>query len=202
MVTLMLQKKINKCVKNFRVTMEINFITHNPGKVKEVRAVLEPEIKVNHVNLEYDEIRSDTPEEISRKAAEVLANQLGKPVVVDDSGIFITALKEFPGTCSAYVHRRIGLKGLLKLMDGVEDRECYYRIALGYCEPGKKAEIFSGEEKGEIAESIRGSNGFGHDPILIPEGSDKTYAEMDDPHQLKKFRRQALEKLREYLLNN
>lgn len=178
---------------------EINFITHNKNKVKEFREILGNKIKINHIDIEYNELRSDNSEEIAKISVEMLANKLKKPVVVEDSGLFIEALNGFPGTCSAYIHKRIGLKGILKLMEGISERTCIYRSAVAYCEPGKKAVIFLGEENGVVAEEIRGSFGFGHDPIFIPEGSDKTYGEIKNCEKVKKFRRRAVEKLRDYL---
>ena len=181
-------------------TITINFITSNKNKVLEFRQILEPKIKVNHIEMAYPEIRSDNPEEIARMSAEMLANKLKKIVVVEDSGLFTNALNEFPGTCSAYIHKRIGLQGILKLMKGVKNRNCTYKSAVAYCKPNKKPVSFLGEEKGKVAESIRGTFGFGHDPIFIPEGSNKTYGEMENYKELKKFRRRAVEKLRGCLL--
>ena len=182
--------------------LTINFVTSNLGKVREFKQILEPEIKVNHIKISYPEMRSDDSEEIARQSAETLANKLKKNVVVEDSGLFIKSLNDFPGTCSAYIHKRIGLNGILKLMEGTKDRECFYRSAVAYCEPGKNPISFLGEEKGKIAESIRGNFGFGHDPIFIPEGSNKTYGEMKNVDEAKKFRRNAVMELMEFLLNN
>ena len=87
-------------------------------------------------------------------------------------------------------------------MKEIKNRNCFYKSAVAYCKPGKKPVSFLGEEKGRIAESIKGNYGFGHDPIFIPKGSSKTYGEMKNCIELKKFRRRAVEKLRDYLLNN
>ena len=175
--------------------MNIFFVTHNKGKVREFRQILSGVAEVEQLDDDYPELRSDDPEEIVKEAVEKLAEKYGKPVVAEDSGIFIKALNDFPGTCSAYTHKRIGLKGLLKLMEGVKDRSCEYRSAVGYCEPGKKPVSFLGVEKGTLAAEERGTNGFGHDPIFIPEGSSKTYGELDDVEEVKKFRRRAVLKL-------
>jgi len=180
--------------------LAINFVTSNKGKVREFRQILEPKIKVNHLEISYPEMRSDNPEEIARMSAEMLANKLKKTVVVEDSGLFIRALNEFPGTCSAYIHKRIGLNGILKLMEGIKDRQCTYKSAVACCEPDKKPVSFLGEEKGTIANSIRGKYGFGHDPLFIPAGSNKTYGEIKNCEEIKKFRRRAVLKLRDYLL--
>ena len=183
----------------FLAKMEITFVTSNSGKVREFRQILGDKIALNHVAQEYRELRSDDPREIAAEAASRLAEKFGKAVVVEDSGLFIPALNDFPGTCSSYIHKRIGLKGILKLMSGVKDRRCFYRSAVGYCEPGKKPVNFLGEEKGTIAAEIRGSSGFGHDPVFIPDGSPKTYGEMENCEELKKFRRIAVGKLLNYL---
>ena len=180
--------------------MQINLVTSNLGKLKEFRIILGSEIKINHIKQEYRELRSNNPEEIAKESAKRLANELKKPVVVEDSGLFIKALNDFPGTCSSYTHKRIGLKGIIKLMENIKDRNCTYKSAVAYCEPGKKAISFLGEEKGTIAEEIRGNNGFCHDPIFIPEGSKKTYGEMENCENLKRFRKIAVEKLKNYLL--
>src|SRR3990167_9489656 len=93
--------------------MQINLITSNHGKLKEFKIILGYKIKINHIKQEYKELRSDNPEEIEKESAKRLANELKKPVVVEDSGLFIKALNDFPGTCSSYIHKRIGLKGIL-----------------------------------------------------------------------------------------
>ena len=179
--------------------MIINFVTSNENKVREFQSILGNRVKLNHIAIEYPELRSDDPEEIARLAAKQLADKLGKKIVVEDSGLFIKALNGFPGTSSAYIHKRIGLKGILRLMKGVKNREAMYMTAVGYCEPGKKPVSFLGVEKGNIAGKIRGKNGFGHDPIFIPEGSRKTFGEVTNSEEVKKFRRRAVLKLVEYL---
>jgi len=180
----------------------INFVTSNLGKVREFKQILEPEIKVNHIKISYPEIRSEDSEKIARHSAKELADKFKKNIVVEDSGLFIKALNDFPGTYSATIHKKIGLEGILKLMKDIKGRECAYKSAVAYCEPGKKPVSFLGTEKGKIAESARGNFGFGHDPIFIPDGRSKTYGEMENVEELKKFRRMAVEKLRKYLLTN
>ena len=181
---------------------KLNFVTHNKDKVREFKAILDKDFEIEQIDIDYPELRSDDPEEIVKEAVNELASELKKSVVVEDSGLFIEALNGFPGTCSAYIHKRIGLKGILRLMEGVKNRECVYKSAVGYCEPGKKPVSFLGEEKGKVAEEIKGNYGFGHDPIFIPEGSDKTYGEMENVEDVKKFRSKAIEKLKGYVKNH
>ena len=179
--------------------MKIYFITCNKNKVKEFKQILEPKIEVEQLAIDYPELRSDDPEEIAKLAAKQLADKLNKPIVVEDSGLFIKALNGLPGTNSAYIHKRIGLKGILKLMKGITNRDCMYMSAVAYCEPGKKPISFLGVEKGKISVKIRGKNGFGHDPIFIPEGKTKTYGEIKNTEEVKQFRRRAVNKLVDFL---
>jgi XTP/dITP diphosphohydrolase len=179
--------------------MKLYFVTCNKSKVKECKQILEPRIKVEQIVIDYPELRSDDPEEIARLAVKQLADKLGKEIIVEDSGLFIKALNGFPGTSSAYIHKRIGLKGILRLMKGVGNRKAMYMSVVGYCKPGKKPLSFLGTEKGKIAKKIRGRYGFGHDPIFIPEGSKKTYGEMKNVKEIKRFRRRAVLRLISYL---
>lgn len=179
--------------------MKIFFATHNPGKVREFTQILAGIAEVEQIDEELDERRSDDPEEIVKDKAKRLSEKHKKIVVCEDSGLFIKALNDFPGTCSAYIHKRIGLDGILKLMDGIKDRECEYRSGVAICEPGKEPISFLGTEKGTIADSIKGEYGFGHDPIFIPEGSSKTYGQMKDVEEVKRFRRRAVMKLVEWM---
>ncbi|MDA1196566.1 MAG: RdgB/HAM1 family non-canonical purine NTP pyrophosphatase [Nanoarchaeota archaeon] len=179
--------------------MKISFITSNKHKVAEFEAVLKGIAELEHIEIDYPEMRSDDSGEISKVAAKQLADTLKKTIIVEDSGMFIDALKGFPGTCSAYIHPRIGLKGILKLLDTEEKRGAEYISAIGYCEPGEDPKVFVGSERGTIALKERGEHGFGHDPIFIPEGQEKTYAEMENIKDVKKFRRIAIEKLVAFL---
>ena len=191
---------IFKYAKAFFINMQINLVTSNLGKVKEFKLALGNKIKVNRIKKEYKELRSDNNKEIAEESAKRLAEELKIPAVVEDSGLFIKSLNDFPGTCSSYIHKRIRLRGILKLMEGIKDRTCYYRSAVSYCEPEKNPVSFVGEEKGKISQESRGKHGFGHDPIFIPGGSDKTYGEMENCETIKKFRKSAVLQLKEYLL--
>ncbi len=179
--------------------IKLNFVTSNKNKVDEVRKIVGKECIVKHIFIKYPELRSDYPEKIAKCSAKSLATKLNKAIIVEDSGLFIKALNGFPGTSSAYIHKRIGLKGILKLMEGIKDRGARYISAIAYCEPRKKPVSFLGEEKGKIADKIRGEYGFGHDPLFIPEGNKKTYGEMKHADEIKKFRKRAVIKLIRYL---
>jgi len=180
--------------------MQINLITHNPNKVKEFKSILEPEITVNHIDFDYPELRSDEPTDIVKIAAKSLADKLNKPIVVEDSGFFIEALKDFPGTISAYAFKRIGNQGILKLMQEENNRKCFYKSAIGYCEPGKVPISVLGKEEGKVSLKELGENGWAYDKIFIPKGKQETYGELRKEGDVNLFRIDALKKLKEMLL--
>lgn len=175
-------------------------VTGNENKAKEFRLLLEGSgIKFEVVNAEKPELRSDDPCEIVKGAAKTFAERLGKAVVVEDSGLFIDALKGFPGTCTKYAYERIGNSGIMKVMKGAKNRRCWYKSAVGYCKPGKEPVCFLGSEEGRIAEREKGRGGWGQDPIFIPRGKNKTYGETRKPGDANAFRKEAIGKLREFL---
>jgi len=157
-------------------------VTHNQGKVREVRAALETiGWELEHVDLEYEEIQADTLEEVARKSISVVAGQLKRPCLLEDAGLFVDALHGFPGVYSAYVLRSIGCEGLLRLMQGQPNRSARFRSMMAYWPGEGEPLLFSGASEGLIAEEIRGGGGFGFDPVFIStelEGG-VTFAEVD-----------------------
>lgn len=175
-------------------------VTGNEEKVREFSLVLRGSgIKFDVLRAEKPELRSDDPCEIVKVAAKTFAERLKKPVVVEDSGLFIGALKDFPGTCTKYIHERIGNGGVLRLMKGVKNRRCQYKSAVGYCQPGNAPVCFLGSEEGKIAEREKGKGGWGQDPIFIPKGSSRTYGETRKNGDVNKFRQEAIMLFLEYL---
>ena len=108
--------------------MEILFATSNKNKVAEAAAVLGAcGIAVRHFPFEHREIRSESLEEIAREAVAAAYEATGaegtgsKPVFVEDSGLFIKGLNGFPGPYSAWVQKKLGNPGILRLMEGVTE---------------------------------------------------------------------------------
>lgn len=175
-------------------------ITGNEEKIREFNLVLHGTgIKFEILKADKPELRSDDPCEIVKVAAKTFAEKLKKAVVVEDSGLFIEALKDFPGTCTKYVYERIGNSGILRLMTGVKKRRCRYKSAVGYCEHGKEPVCFLGVEEGKVAIASKGKGGWGQDPIFIPKGKSKTYGEIRKPGGVNLFRRRSIDKLKEFL---
>jgi XTP/dITP diphosphohydrolase len=178
---------------------KIVFVTGNKGKLREARDILgAKEIEVLQNSDGYPELQEDELEPIAAYGARWVADKLGMPVMVDDSGLFIKALNGFPGPYSAFVEEHLGNKRILKLMEDEVDRAAIFKSVIGYCEPGKKPMVFAGTVEGKIAFEERGTGGFGYDPIFEYKGM--TFGELGDEEKNKvSHRRRALDKFCEWL---
>ncbi|ABL87793.1 dITPase [Pyrobaculum islandicum DSM 4184] len=160
--------------------MKIRVVTGNPHKLLEISKILAPfGISVERLDVKKIEIQDDDVINIAKNAAEILCPIYGDFIVVEDTGLYIGALGGFPGPYAEYVYRTIGLKGLLKLMEGIVDRRAVFKCAAAICVEGT-VHIFIGETQGYITREPRGNRGFGYDPVFVPEGETLTYAEMDE----------------------
>ncbi len=170
------------------------FVTGNKKKLAETELILG--MKLEQRDLDPPEIQADDCVEVVQASAEWLLPFVGEPFIHEDASFHIHALKGFPGAYFKHVMQTIGNEGVLKLMEGIEDRKATARLAIAYYD-GEKIRVFVGEVEGKIATEIRGPQEFGWDPIFIPEGREKTFAEdMEYKHEVS-HRRKALEKLRE-----
>jgi XTP/dITP diphosphohydrolase len=126
-------------------------------------------------------------EEIATFAAKEAARSTGLPVVVEDSGFFVNALRGFPGPYSSYVFRTLGSESILKLVGRNADRRAFFLAAVAFCKPKMSPKCFTGVISGRLSGGSKGSNGFGFDPIFIPNrGDGRTFAEMttDEKNEL------------------
>ncbi|MEX2724608.1 MAG: XTP/dITP diphosphatase [Candidatus Freyarchaeota archaeon] len=177
------------------------FATSNIGKVEEAeRTLKEYGILLLHLPMKLIEIQSDNLEEIAVFSAQKAWENQGKPLFVEDAGLFIKELKGFPGPYSSYVFKTISNEGILKLMSDKVNRAAYFQSVIAFCN-GKSTTTFKGEVRGEISKEIRGGHGFGFDPIFIPEeGDGRTFGEMDISEKTAiSHRTKALKKFAEWI---
>lgn len=157
--------------------MTILFVTTNTHKFREAQEILKPyKIQLEHVAQSYPEIRAEEVEEVAFESAQSLFKKIKKPLIVEDSGLFILSLNGFPATYSAWVQKKIGNKGILKLMQGEKRREAYFKSSVAYAD-ANIVKTFSAKVDGTISEKESGEKGFGYDPIFIPKGEKLTFAE-------------------------
>lgn len=163
--------------------------SHNQGKIKEIRDMLSPYgievLSASDLNLPDVEETGTTFEENARLKADTLSAQSGVPCLADDSGLCVNALGGCPGVYSArYAPNRDFDKGMDMLLQeleesGSDDRSAYFACVLALAVPGCETKVFEGRVNGRIAEKKQGTNGFGYDPVFIPDGYDVTFGDLD-----------------------
>jgi len=156
------------------------FLTSNKGKFREAAAVAAASgLKLGMLDAPKIEIQSDSLHEIVSYAVEEAANRIGISVVAEDAGLFIDGLKGFPGPYSSDTYKRLGITGILKLMENVHQRNAKFLCVAAFCEPQSKPKCFAGSVAGHIGLHAQGIGGFGFDPIFIPaKGNGRTFAQM------------------------
>jgi len=175
------------------------FVTSNVHKFHEARVVLSKyDIAAAMLNVEAVEIQDDDVKNIALASVIDAASRSGLPVFVEDAGLFVNALKGFPGPYSSYVYRTVGTRGILRLLDAIKQRDAYFRSVVAFRNPEEKRTpmCFEGKVKGKVSIEERGKNGFGFDPIFEPSGgSGLTFAEMSTEEKNRfSHRAQALRK--------
>lgn len=135
--------------------------------------------ELTHIKTAYPEIQAESLEITIIPGLDWAASKFDGPVMIDDSGLFIDALKGFPGVYSSYVFKTLSCDGILSLMKGQKDRGARFECCIGLQAPGKEPFIAKGIANGVIASKKTGSGGFGYDPIFVPDGHTGTYAELE-----------------------
>lgn len=175
----------------------ITFITGNAGKAKYLSDYFH--LPVEHKKLDLPEIQSLSLREVVEDKARRAYAEIGAPVLVEDVSLVFPALGKLPGPLIKWFFESLGNEGLCRLLDGFSDRSAFAEVEFGFFD-GKEVHIFRGEARGSVAETPKGDIGFGWDPIFIPAGYDKTWAEMsDDKKHATSMRKIALEKLGKFL---
>ncbi len=163
-------------------TLKLYFLTNNKHKYSEILDIfnkVKTQIRIemySYPNTKL-EIQAENLEEIVKFAVKYARKKGLDNFFIEDSGLFIEALKGFPGPFSSYVFKTIGIPGILRLLENETNRKAFFKSVIGLCLNGKTY-IFTGVVKGRISEIPRGKHGFGFDPIFIPNGFSKTFAEM------------------------
>jgi XTP/dITP diphosphohydrolase len=134
---------------------------------------------VSQIKKEKLEIQSDSFEEIALSAIKKALKEFTLSIIIEDAGLLVKELNNFPGPYSSYVFSTIGNRGILKLLKGSNEREAEFRSVVAFGNPNCKPLCFTGSVLGYISKKERGIHGFGFDPIFIPfEGDGKTLSEM------------------------
>lgn len=192
--------------------MKICFATNNQNKIKEVWQLLPPDF----FTLSLAEIGCmvDLPETQNTfhgnalQKATYVYEHYGIPCFADDSGLAVNALQGAPGVFSArYAGIRKNdadnLNRVLKNLEGIIDRSAKFKTVIALVGLTEQPVFFEGEIAGSLITAPRGNDGFGYDPIFVPENHNVTFAEMTLTEKNKiSHRGKAIKKLIEYLKGN
>ena len=182
------------------MTKKITYVTGNWAKVLSAKLILEPlGIEVDNVKMDTTEIQADSVEEIAKCSAKEASERLKCTVLKNDTGLFVEALGGFPGPYTHYVDEKLGENGLLKLLEGEENRKACFIEAYAYCEYEKEPIVFTSITEGVIAKEKSGKYGWSWDFIFIPNGLDKTMANYPDEERCKLWNTDAFYELAKLL---
>ena len=188
--------------------IDLIFASNNPHKVKEIASLIGPGIRLT--GLDKLGITEDIPENESTLEGNALAKAryvhrlTGKNVFADDTGLETEALKGEPGVHSARFagpekNSDANIVKLQAMLEGEKNRKARFRTVIALILNNEEY-LFEGKVSGNIIREKRGKEGFGYDPVFVPEGRDITFAEMnlDEKNKLS-HRARAFEKLRNFL---
>ena len=191
--------------------MQLVFATHNKNKFKEVKKLVPPHIQL--LSLNDIGCHTDIPEtgstlaENAKIKADYVAKNYTLPCFADDTGLLVDALNGAPGVYSArYAGEQINaednMKKLLAQLESHSDRSARF-ITIIALRLDKDYHLFEGKVEGEITFDKYGAEGFGYDPIFIPKGYQKTFAQLPLATKNKiSHRGKAIQKLISFLKHN
>lgn len=190
--------------------MKLIFASHNKNKVREIAAILPKHIElVGLHDLNYNEEIDETGATLEENAlikAKHIYEKFNLNCFADDSGLEVEALNNEPGVYSArYAGNEknddANMNKLLANLSGQTNKKARFRTAISLIIDGKNFP-FEGIISGQIINEKRGAEGFGYDPIFVPDGYTKTFAELsaDEKNQIS-HRAQAVKKLIDFLSN-
>ncbi len=190
--------------------MEIIFATHNLHKTEEVRAILGPDYLVRNLpELGCPDIpeTADTLQGNALQKAQYVVDHYHLNCFADDTGLEVEALDGRPGVFSArYAGEGCSYQdNVLKLlgeMHGKTNRKACFKTVIALILDGKQY-LFEGRVDGRILTEQRGTDGFGYDPVFLPDGFDQTFAEMDAATKNSiSHRGRAIQKLKTFLMEH
>lgn len=173
------------------------FATTNENKLKEAREILG--IGIEALELQVDEVQTLDPIECVEKKAKTAFLQAKRPILVEDTSLFIKAWGKLPGVFIDYFMKSLGNEGILRLLGNERRRLAVAQTSLCFFD-GRKSVVVVGKIKGKISDKPQGENGFGWDPIFMPFGENRTFAQMTDKEKNDiSMRKIALEKLKKLI---
>ena len=179
---------------------ELFFASSNENKFQEAERILSDlGVQINFYKTILEEIQSNDLNDIAEKKAINAYDLIQKPVIIEDDGLFINSLNGFPGPYSSYAYDTIGNKGIMNLLEKSQVRDANFVSIIAYCDNDYGVKLFESSIPGKISSVIE-KGGWGYDPIFIPDGESKTYANVSDKDKFS-HRAAALTKFSNWFLD-
>jgi len=180
--------------------LEISFVTKNPHKAHEVEAILgNIGVSIIHAPLTIHEIQTEDIKHIVRDKILKAFHQVGRPVLIEHTGLYIDSLQGFPGGLTQVFWDKLKAEKFSELFGGLDNTSLTAKTVIAFCD-AKKVHIFEGSIEGNIAPEPRGNRGFQWDCVFVPKGFDETFAEMGKKKNEISMRKLAFAQFREFLV--
>ena len=156
--------------------------TANKHKVREIDAVLRGYgYSINSVKLNIIEPDFDSLEEVAEAKARQAFEQLRKPVIAEDTGVYFSAYHSFPGQLAKRVYLGIGFRGLTTLIKLAKNKKGYFKTVISFTKDGRHFHTFSGKLYGRFLGKVvkPQKDRLPYEKIFVPEGFSKALAEID-----------------------
>jgi len=155
-------------------------VTGNRSKLAEARRLTAASgQELEAVALDLPEIQSLDMEEVLRAKAQQAWEAVGRPVVVEETGLELAAMNGFPGPLVKWMLEAVGAEGIARAALALGDARAR-AVCLLLWTDGRRTEIARGETAGDLVLPPRGANGFGWDPVFRPSGEERTYGELPE----------------------
>ena len=178
----------------------LRFISSNSYKIGEAKDIL-GKFGINFipVNLKIEEIQTDDIQSIARDKALKAFGQIGRPLFVEHTGLFLVHLNELPGGLTQIFWDRLQAERFSHIFGTTTDTRVVARTVVAYCD-ARRIYYFTGAISGKISSGPRGPSDFQWDCVFVPDDHSQTFAEMGKKKNEISMRRIALDAFAEFLM--
>jgi non-canonical purine NTP pyrophosphatase (RdgB/HAM1 family) len=189
-----LEKGLKQFDKIVSKKQDVVLVSSNPNKIREYQELIKDRMKLSFYKSGLPEIQSVDSTEVAQYKIIEAYKLIKRPIIVEDTALHLEAWNGFPGALIKWLEDYLGTQGILDLVEN-KNRNAQAKCVIAYFD-GKEISFFEGVVKGKITEERKGNNkiDFGFDPIFVPEGYDKTFAELGEEKNKISHRQKALEK--------
>ena len=177
--------------------MKIRFVTNNDNKLKEVQSMLN-EIDIIAAKIKIEELQTEDVQKLVKDKLLKAFKIVGRPVFIEHTGLSITSMNGFPGGLTQIFWDKLQAEVFSNLLGNQENTSAIAKTTIGYCD-AKGVYFFEGKVNGNIAKEPRGDRTFQWDCVFIPDGYDKTFAELGEKKNEISMRKIAFDKFKNFL---